>query len=56
MTFQKEADPERIVQQEYVSIDISDQPAGEYDLTVIVTDVATGQEITRTQKFFIVKD
>ncbi len=55
MTFQKEADPERIVQQEYVSIDISDSPAGEYNLSVIVTDVATGKQIARQSKFYIVK-
>ncbi len=55
MTFQKEAESERIVQQEYVSIDISDSPAGEYNLSVIVTDVATGETITRDSKFFIVK-
>lgn len=55
MTFQKEADPERIVQQEYISIDISDSPAGEYNLSIVVIDVATGHQITRTSKFFIVK-
>jgi GWxTD domain-containing protein len=55
MTFQKEADPERIVQQEYVSIDISDSPAGEYNLNVIVTDVTTGEQITRKSQFYIVK-
>lgn len=56
MTFQKEADdPERMVQQEYISIDISDSPAGEYNLHVVVTDMATGQQINRDSKFFIVE-
>jgi len=55
LTFDKEADPERIVQAEYVSIDISDSPAGEYNMTVVVTDSGTGQKITRTNRFFITK-
>ena len=55
LTFDKEADPERIAQAEYVSIDISDSPAGEYNMTVVVTDVTSGQKITRTSRFFITK-
>ena len=56
LTFEKEGDPERIAHQEYVSIDISDSPAGRYDLTIVVTDVASGKQITRDTEFYIVKD
>jgi hypothetical protein len=55
LTFDKEADPERIAQAEYVSIDISESPAGEYNMTVVVTDGSTGQKITRLNRFFITK-
>ena len=58
LTFDKEVDPGRIdqiAQAEYVSIDISDSPAGEYNMTIVVTDASTGQKITRTNMFFITK-
>jgi len=56
LTFEKEGDPERIAQQEYVSIDISDSPPGRYDLTIVVTDMASGKTITRRTEFYIVRD
>jgi hypothetical protein len=58
LTFDKEVDPERIdqiAQAEYVSIDISESPAGEYNITVVVTDISTGNKITRTNMFDISK-
>ena len=55
LTFDKEGNPDRLAQAEYISIDISDSPAGEYNLSVVVTDTATGKKITRQTKFYIVK-
>lgn len=55
LTFDKEGDPEKIAQAEYVSIDISDSPAGLYNLTIVVTDTATGKKITRNTQFSIVR-
>lgn len=55
LTFDKEGDPESIVEAEYVSIDIADSPAGRYSLTVEVTDVVSGRKIVRNNEFSIVK-
>lgn len=56
MTFDKEQEsPARVVQQEYISIDISDSPPGKYEVNITVTDNATGERVTRKASFTIVK-
>ncbi|MFC1614842.1 hypothetical protein ACFL5K_06045 [Gemmatimonadota bacterium] len=55
MTFEKEANPERMVQVEWISIDISDSPPGEYNLNIVVTDLATGKKVSRESVFSVVK-
>ncbi|MFH1069460.1 MAG: GWxTD domain-containing protein [Candidatus Glassbacteria bacterium] len=56
MTFAHEQeDPEKIVQQEYISIDISESPPGKYSLQLNVTDTATGETVGRDEVFYIVK-
>ncbi|HUU27855.1 MAG TPA: GWxTD domain-containing protein [archaeon] len=55
LTFDKEGDPEKIAQAEYISIDITDSPPGRYSLNIEVTDVASGRKIDRDNEFSIVK-
>ena len=56
LTFDKEQEnPDRAVQQEYISIDIIESPPGKYDLNITVTDNATGEKVTRDANFSIVK-
>jgi GWxTD domain-containing protein len=55
LTFEKEANPERMVQVEWISIDISDSPPGEYNLNIVVTDLATGKKVSRESVFSVVK-
>jgi len=56
LTFDKEQEnPDRAVQQEYISIDIIESPPGKYDLNITVTDNATGEKVTRDASFSIVK-
>jgi len=44
-----------LAQVEWISIDISDSPPGDYKLNIVVTDAATGRKITRDTVFSIVK-
>ncbi|MBN2289277.1 MAG: GWxTD domain-containing protein [Candidatus Glassbacteria bacterium] len=55
LTFEKEGDPEKLAQVEWISIDISDSPAGDYKLNIVVTDMASGRKVTRNNVFSIVK-
>jgi len=56
LTFDKEQDnPGRVIQQEYISIDIRESPPGKYYLNITVTDNATGEKISRDASFTIVK-
>jgi len=55
LTFEKEGLPQREVQVEWISIDISDSPPGDYKLNIVVTDAATGKKLIRDTVFSIVK-
>jgi len=55
LTFDKEGEADRLAQVEWISIDISDSPPGDYKLNIVVTDAATGRKITRDTVFSIVK-
>ena len=55
LTFDKEGNPDMAAQVEWISIDISDSPAGEYNLDIEVTDAVSGKKITRQNTFFITK-
>jgi GWxTD domain-containing protein len=56
MIFQKEQDnPRRVVQPEYISIDISDSPPGKYSLEITVTDNESGEQVTRNAFFMVVE-
>jgi len=55
LTFDKEGDPDRIAQPEFISIDISDSPPGRYNLEIVVTDMVSGKKVTRENKFWITK-
>jgi len=56
MTFAHvQEDPGKIMQQEYISMDISESPPGKYSLELHVTDTATGEAVGRDAVFYIVK-
>jgi GWxTD domain-containing protein len=55
LTFDKETNsPGAVVQPEYISIDIKDSPPGLYNLNITVTDIASGEKITRNAMLSIV--
>ena len=55
LTFDKEGAPNMAAQVEWISIDISDSPPGDYKLNVVVTDAVSGNKITRDNMFYITK-